>query len=157
MRRIGWSVLGLILVLLLVACGSAQSEGGTSGGDHVFDYGGDVTLRILSGSENQELEGILDDFARERGVNIEMEYQGSLDIMRTLQGETVDYDAVWPASSLWLTAGDTQYRVKHAQSISITPVVFGIRQGLAEELGFVGTEVSVSDLLSAIQSGKLNF
>ena len=67
------------------------------------------------------------------------------------------YDAVWPASSLWLTAGDTQYRVKHAQSISITPVVFGIRQGLAEELGFVGTEVSVSDLLSAIQSGKLNF
>ena len=61
--------------------------------------GGDVTLRILSGSENQEPEGILDDFARERGVNIEMEYQGSLDIMRTLQGETVDYDAVWPASS----------------------------------------------------------
>ena len=29
-----------------------------------------VTLRILSGSENQEPEGILDDFARERGVNI---------------------------------------------------------------------------------------
>ena len=88
MRRIGWSVLGLILVLLLVACGSAQSEGGTSGGDHAFNYGGDVTLRILSGSENQELEGILDDFARERGVNIEMDYQGSLDIMRALQGET---------------------------------------------------------------------
>ena len=90
-------------------------------------------------------------------MNIEMEYQGSLDIMRTLQGETVDYDAVWPASSLWLTAGDTQYRVKHAQSISITPVVFGIRQSLAEELGFVGREVSVSNLLSAIASGKLNF
>ena len=64
---------------------------------------------------------------------------------------------MWPASSLWLTAGDTQYRVKHAQSISITPVVFGIRQSLAEELGFVGREVSVSDLLSAIQAGKLNF
>ena len=62
-------------------------------GEQAFHYGGDVTLRILSGSENQELEGILDDFARERGVNIEMEYQGSLDIMRTLQGETVDYDA----------------------------------------------------------------
>ena len=56
--------------------------------------------------------------------------------MRTLQGESIDYDAVWPASSLWLTAGDTQYRVKHTQSISITPVVFGIRQSLAEELGF---------------------
>ena len=51
---------------------------------------------------------------------------------------------MWPASSLWLTAGDTQYRVKHAQSISITPVVFGIRQGLAEELGFVGDVVEVN-------------
>ena len=75
--------------------------------------------------------------------------------MRTLQGESIEYDAVWPASSLWLTAGDTRYRVKHAHSISVTPVVFGIRRSLAEELGFVGREVSVSDLLSAIESGQL--
>lgn len=162
MKRAVLSACILAFALLLTACGPASSDSITSAsdpasGEQAFNYGGDVTLRILSGSENQELEDILDDFAREYGVNIQMDYQGSLDIMRTLQGETVDYDAVWPASSLWLTAGDTQYRVKHAQSISITPVVFGIRQGLAEELGFVGTEVSVSDLLSAIQSGKLNF
>ena len=162
MKRTVLSVCILALALILTACSptlsdSTASADNSSGGEHTFNYGGDVTLRILSGSENQELEGILDDFARERGVNIEMNYRGSLDIMRTLQGESIDYDAVWPASSLWLTAGDTQYRVKHTQSISITPVVFGIRQSLAEELGFVGTEVSVSDLLSAIQSGKLNF
>lgn len=157
MKRTVLSVCILALTLILTACGPAPSDSTDSGRDHVFDYGGDVTLRILSGSENQELEGILDDFARERGVNIEMDYQGSLDIMRTLQGESIDYDAVWPASSLWLTAGDTQYRVKHAQSISITPVVFGIRQSLAEELGFVGREVSVADLLDAIRSGQLNF
>ena len=162
MKRTVLSVCILALALILTACSptlsdSTASADNSSGGEHTFNYGGDVTLRILSGSENQELEGILDDFARERGVNIEMDYRGSLDIMRTIQGESIDYDAVWPASSLWLTAGDTQYRVKHTQSISITPVVFGIRQSLAEELGFVGTEVSVSDLLSAIQSGKLNF
>lgn len=162
MKRTVLSVCILALALILTACSptlsdSTASADNSSGGEHTFNYGGDVTLRILSGSENQELEGILDDFARERGVNIEMDYRGSLDIMRTLQGESIDYDAVWPASSLWLTAGDTQYRVKHTQSISITPVVFGIRQSLAEALGFVGTEVSVSDLLSAIQSGKLNF
>ena len=115
MKRTVISACILALALILSACGPALSDSTDSGGDHAFDYGGDVTLRILSGSENQELEGILDDFARERGVNIEMEYQGSLDIMRTLQGESIDYDAVWPASSLWLTAGDTQYRVKHTQ------------------------------------------
>ena len=162
MKRAVLSACILAFALLLTACGPASSDSTASAsdpasGEQAFNYGGDVTLRILSGSENQELEDILDDFAREYGVNIQMDYQGSLDIMRTLQGETVDYDAVWPASSLWLTAGDTQYRVKHAQSISITPVVFGIRQSLAEELGFVDTEVSVNDLLSAIQSGKLDF
>ena len=158
MKRILSLLLSITLLLLLPACGSSTAEEDDSGGSgHAFDYGGGVTLRILSGSENQELEEILDAFARQENINIEMTYQGSLDIMRTLQGETVDYDAVWPASSLWLTAGDTQYRVKHAQSISITPVIFGIRQSLAEELGFVGREVSVSDLLNAIQSGKLKF
>ena len=92
MKRAVLSVCILALALILTACGptpsdSAVSTGDSASGEHAFHYGGDVTLRILSGSENQELEGILDDFARERGVNIEMEYQGSLDIMRTLQGE----------------------------------------------------------------------
>ena len=111
----------------------------------------------MSGSENEELEPILVNFAEEQNVRIEMTYQGSLDIMRALEQEEIPYDGVWPASSLWLSVGDTNFKVKHAESISITPVVFGIRQSLAEELGFVGREVSVSDLLEAIRGGKLRF
>ena len=153
MKRLNCAILALLMILGLSACGTSSQAGNNSGGQ-TLDQGRGVTLRILSGSENRELEEILDAFAQKENINIEMDYQGSLDIMRTLQGESVDYDAVWPASSLWLTAGDTQYRVKHAESISITPVIFGIRQSLAEELGFVGREVSVSDLLEAIQSGK---
>ena len=64
---------------------------------------------------------------------------------------------MWPASSLWLSVGDDAHRIQHAQSISITPVVFGIRMSLAQELGFVGREVSVVDLLAAIREGKLSF
>ena len=59
--------------------------------------------------------------------------------------------------SLWLNVGDTNHRVKHAESISITPVVFGIRKSLAGDLGFVGREVSVRDVLSAIESGEVAF
>ena len=53
--------------------------------------------------------------------------------------------------------GDTQHLVKHSQSVSLTPVVFGIRQSLAEELGFIGRDVSVNDILAAINSGKMKF
>lgn len=148
-------IIGTVL-FLLSGCSWADGEA-VSENSQVFDYGGSQTLRILSGSENRELEQILDDFAREEHINIVMEYQGSLDIMRALESGTTDYDAVWPASSMWISAGDTSHRVKHSASISITPVVFGIRQSLAEELGFVGQEVSVSDILSAVSDGKLEF
>ncbi len=156
-KRIGraWIACLLFACLFLCACGSGE-ENGSREADTVLGSGHAV-LRILSGSENQELEPILEEFAEEENIRIEMTYQGSLDIMRTLGAEEIPYDAVWPASSLWLNVGDTEHRVKHAESVSITPVVFGIRQSLAEELGFVGKEVSVGDLLEAIRSGRLRF
>ena len=147
----------LLLALLtaaavLTGCDTAAD----SGADTVLGSGG-KTLRIVSGSENRELEPILEDFAKSEGVRIEMTYQGSLDIMRLLEGEELPYDAVWPASSLWLDAADTPLNLKHAESISITPVVFGIRQSLAQELGLVGKDVKVGDLLEPIRGGNLKF
>lgn len=161
------AVMGLSM-LTVTGCGSGSipgNEAGSSSGsaDQVFDGGGKETLRILSGSENKELADILQDFASQEKINIEMDYKGSLDIMRTLGEDPIadedgnTYDAVWPASSMWITAGDTAHKVKHAESISITPVIFGIRKSLAEELGFTDKKVYVRDLLEAIQSGKLKF
>ena len=157
-----YAVLAMIILLAVLgfsAClgaGGGQTAGTGQEADTVIGNGRQ-SLRILSGSENQELEPILEDFSRESGIRVEMTYQGSLDIMRVLEQDEIAYDAVWPASSLWLNVGDTGYRVKHGESVSISPVVFGIRQSLAEELGFVGREVSVRDILDAITAGKLKF
>ena len=57
---------------------------------------GSSVLRIISGSENAELEPILEKFAKQENIRIEMTYQGSLDIMRLLGEEEIPYDAVWP-------------------------------------------------------------
>lgn len=114
-------------------------------------------IRILSGSENQELEDIINACSEATGVEIQMEYKGSVDIMRELENGAPDYDAVWPASSIWVSMGDTGHLIKHSQSISMTPVVFGIRESLAEKLGFVGEKVSVNDILTAIRDGEMSF
>lgn len=114
-------------------------------------------LKIVSGSENQELEGIIKEFEDKNNIKIEMTYKGSIDIMNELLNGAPDYDAVWPANSIWINMGDTGKLVKYQESIMTTPVVFGIRKSLAEELGFVGTEVSVKDILKAIQDKKLTF
>lgn len=115
------------------------------------------TIRILSGSENKVLENILAECSKETGVEIEMTYKGSVDIMNTLKDGATEYDAVWPASSLWISLGDTQHLVKYDTSVSISPVVFGIGSSLAKKLGFVDHEVSVSDILDAISQKKLTF
>ena len=150
--------------LLLAGCGGAPGGAVQSGGQDAADgqdtaggQGAGETIRILSGSENQELEAIIDQCSQETGVNIQMEYKGSVDIMRELESGAQDYDAVWPASSIWTSMGDTGHLIKHSQSVSITPVVFGIRESLARELGFVGRDVSVNDILSAIREGKMSF
>ncbi len=117
----------------------------------------DPVLTLVSGSENQDLEAILEEFTKDHHVAIAIKYLGSLDIMHILEQDVVPYDAVWPASSLWISVGDNQHRVKHLSSISVTPVIFGIRKSLAEELGFVDKQVTVKDILTAIQAGKLRF
>ena len=154
-------VLAFALCALFSLCSALLSgcipQTAPAGGAHTFGSGLGEKIRILSGSENQELEGILKECAKKTGVNLEITYQGSVDIMRTLQQGAGEYDAVWPASSLWLSLGDTGHLVKHAQSVSLTPVVFGIRESLAQELGFTQGDVSVRDILQAIREGKMSF
>ncbi|MGN0666321.1 MAG: substrate-binding domain-containing protein [Huintestinicola sp.] len=115
------------------------------------------TIRILSGSENKELSDLLDDCSYKTGVEIEMTYKGSVEIMNELKNGAEDYDAVWPASSIWLSLGDERHIIKHDKSISSSPVVFGIKKSLAENLGFTSGKVSVNDILGAINSGDLSF
>ncbi|NLZ88751.1 MAG: VWA domain-containing protein [Clostridiales bacterium] len=146
----------LALMLFLSACTKEKTDTGDNP-PTIGESSYPITLRIVSGSENKELEPLLSRFSKENRIALDMKYQGSVEISRILGQDTVPYDAVWPASSMWISLGDTKHRVKYTESVSITPVVFGIRQSLARELGFVGTQVSVRDILAQIQNGKLSF
>ena len=53
--------------------------------------------------------------------------------------------------------GDTNNVVKHDKSIFTSPVVFGIKQSKAEELGFTKNDVMVEDILQAVEQKKLSF
>ena len=160
-RKFG-TALTLFLAFALLLTGCAGSPGEAKTEEKERDASAEImkadgTIRILSGSENEELEAVIDECSQATGVEIEMDYKGSVDIMRALESGAEEYDAVWPASSIWLSMGDVSHLVKHSQSISMTPVVFGIRDSLAEELGFKGKDVSVKDILAAIQGGKMSF
>lgn len=155
-RRIG-SVLfaGLCILPVVVGCSSAFT---TTDGDR-------PTFRILTGTENRVLfddpnsdePTLMERFAEQEGIKFVPTYQGSVDTMIDLQSGAAQYDAVWPASSIWLDLGDTQHAVSRTESIMGTPVVFGIKKSKAEALGWIGVDVTVDDILNAAESGRLTF
>jgi len=120
-------------------------------------HGGNKSFTLVAGSENEPLEPILKEFAKQQGYDVNFAYKGSVDIMLDLQADSTVADAVWPASGLWITLGDNKHKVKYARSILTSPVVFGIKKSLAEKLGFVGHPVKVADILAAIRNKQLKF
>ena len=125
-----------------------------------FVFGGNrapsVSLSIVSGSENRPLEPLIQDWARENRVDVQVTYMGSVDISREVaRGLDTEFDAVWPAHSLWVELGDRQNVVSSCSSILRSPVVLGLRQSIAERLGWVGRDdVTIQDISTAASDGS---
>lgn len=137
----------------MIGCGEKKES------DKGSDTRSAMIFWIVSGSENKEIEPIVQEFANKEGVSIRFEYQGSIDIMLMLaeQGKQMKYDAIWPANSLWISLGDEQKVVKYSESILRSPVVLGVKKSLANQLGWIDKPITVSDILHAAQSGQLRF
>ena len=144
--------------------GTADGNG-TSATTQTFQPSGGkptATLSIASGSENKEVAVAIQKAADQSNVAVTMHYMGSLEIMNALKAGGQDHDAVWPASSMWISMGDTKHIVKDAASTSTTPIVFGIAKSKAVKLGWTDDTgatkpVSTADILAAVSDGKLTF
>jgi Ca-activated chloride channel family protein len=141
MKRVWKIVIVSLVILSTIGCGKSSQQ------DFV----------IISGSENETLQPILDQFGQKNNVKIVMHYKGSVEIMQGLAQAEIPYDAVWPANSLWISLGDKNRKVKDAKSMMTSPVVFGIKKSLAQQLGFVGKTVQVKDILGAIRQQRFSF
>lgn len=163
--RLRWTaMLGLVCMGFLAACNDGgppppKTDRGTAASDAAASALSGVRLEIVSGSENKSLEPMVKAFGARMGADIQMRYMGSVDIALELEkGTAVDFDAAWPANSLWLVLGDRQKALKHDKSIMRSPVVFGVKTSVAERLGWIGKpDVTVDDVLTAAESGALSF
>lgn len=113
-------------------------------------------FRIISSTENKDLEPIIQDYARKNDIDLDVEYAGTIEIMDRLNNNE-EFDAVWTSNSIWLYMLNNSSKVKNSKSTSINPVVFGIKKSKADELGFIGKEIYTKDILSAIKANKLKF
>lgn len=114
------------------------------------------TFNIIASQENEDLEEVIQNYAKTKKYNINIEYAGTLDVMEKLNnGE--QYDAVWVSNSIWLYMLDDNVKVSNSKYTSINPIVFGIKKSKAKELGFTDKTIKTKDIVNAISNGKLKF
>lgn len=113
-------------------------------------------LAIVAGSENKDLEPLIQDWADQNNIALTMTYLGSVDISRELEkGKDGAFDAVWPAHSLWIALGDSRKATKYAQSILRSPVVLGVKTSIARQLGWIGRDdITIQMIAQAARDKK---
>lgn len=128
------------LVLLLAACARPT-----------------VSLKVLGGSELSDLKPILDDVARQTGVQLDITYTGTLDgTERLLSGEAPDLAWFSSARTLQLQPG-LRGRLLASEKIMLSPVVLGVKGSDARRWGWAGRPVSWKEIAAKAASGELSY
>ena len=123
----------------------------TSEGENV-----ERSLRIISSTENKDLEPIIKESETKHEMNIEIEYAGTLEMMDLLNNGA-DYDAVWASNSIWLYMLEDTVKLSETKSTSINPIIFAVKNSKATELNFIGRDIFTQEIVDAIRNNQLKF
>lgn len=145
----------LCIIIFLIICYLFADMDSENNGKK-FNNDSDV-IRIISSSENEDLEPIIQNYAKQKGYKISIDYAGTLDITEKLNNEDNNYDGVWLSNSIWMYTLNNKVKTSDSKCTSINPIVFGIKKSKAQELGFIGKTVYTRDIVDAISNGKLKF
>ncbi|GAA1443556.1 VWA domain-containing protein [Nocardiopsis tropica] len=140
---------GAAALALVLAAGACTVPGGAAD-----------TLRVLAGSEIADLEPLLEEVSERTGVTVELDYTGTLDgLARVAGGDTDGYDAVWFGSNRYLHLdGDGRTAVHTETPVMVSPVVLGVTESRADELGWTGgAEVTWADVSRAVAEEGLTY
>ena len=116
----------------------------------------ETTLKVLAGSELQDMEPVLRDMEAATGVRLQMDYAGSLDgAERLAGGEKADLAWFSHGKYLSLLAGS---RVAAQEKIMLSPVVLGVRESQARTWGWTdNSNLTWRDIAAKVTSGELRY
>lgn len=146
-------IVSLVLVIMFIKAITGSFKGVSSYNRRELSN----SLRILSSYENKSVENEVVKYAKSKGKKVEFTYLGDLDIVSELNNNSSNYDAVWISNSMWLYMLDNTYLTSDSKSISVSPVVFGIKKSKAEELGLINSDVTNTTILNLIKEQKIKY
>ncbi|MBV5296778.1 MAG: VWA domain-containing protein [Rhodoferax sp.] len=143
------TLLGLC-ALLLASCGKQDTAAAPPDSAS--------TLSVLAGSELKDIEPLLPALTQATGITLQMRYVGTLEAVEKLQaGEAVD--AAWLASNRYaMLVPAAKARIAASERTMLTPVVLGIKDSKATELGWKNNpNITWKDIAQAAAQGKFTF
>jgi Ca-activated chloride channel family protein len=115
-------------------------------------------LSVLAGSELKDIEPLLPNVEKATGIHVVMRYAGTLEAVERLQsGEQLD--VAWLASNHYaMLIPAVKARIAASERTMLTPVVLGIKQSKARELGWENNpNLTWKDIADAATKGKFTF
>ena len=153
-RTIGIGVVfGCILLVLIVAF-SFVTLGSLVVKTISYENG---SLHILSSNDNKDLEKGIVEYANKEGFKVTFDYLGDLEMIDVLNNKSDEYDAVWISNSVWLYMLKDSKLTSEAKSISVSPVVLGIKKSKAKELNLMREDITNNDILNLIKEKKIKY
>lgn len=143
------------LGILLTGCSGNSTSNAASG---LTD--GPNVLRVIAGSEVSDMAPILADLKNETGVEIKLDYAGTLEGTQNVANGSVNgkYDASWFPSNRYLALLDGgSAAVAKEQKIMSSPVVLGVKADVASSLGWDKESPTWQKILEAVKAKKLTY
>ncbi|MGA5816571.1 extracellular solute-binding protein [Kitasatospora sp. NPDC094028] len=118
-------------------------------------------LRVLAGSELQDVQPVLEEAAKATGVSVQFTWTGSLDGADTVSSGRAEgkFDAVWFPSDQYLRLDQTgRTKVLSETPVMVSPVAVGVRSSVLSGLGWGdGSKVTWAQIGDAAAAGKLAY
>ena len=158
MKRSPLNFLGALLVccMLLSACDKTTQQSASQ--QSAAQEDDPDRLLVLAGSELKDIEALLPSIKAATGVELVPKYAGTLEAVERLQGGEA-FDLAWLASNRYASlVPAVKARIAASERTMLTPVVLGIKQSRARELGWENNPtLTWKDIASAAVVGKFTF
>ncbi|MFI2610100.1 substrate-binding domain-containing protein [Kitasatospora sp. NPDC018619] len=162
MKRRG--LLAAALAAVLAAASACTSDGGKPAPDPDGPPAATAApgvLRVLAGSELQDLAPVLEDARKATGVTVQFSWTGTLDGADAVSSGRADgkYDAVWFPSNQYLRLDPAgRSKLVSETPVMVSPVAIGVRTATLGELGWGdGSKVTWAQVGAAAAAGRLPY
>ncbi len=141
------------LLILLAACDNNATDEKATVSDN------STVLKVIAGSELKDIEPMLETIKQKTGVQLQIEYIGTLDGAEKITAQQEPFDIAWFSHAKYLSLLQADKKLIQAQDkIGISPVIPAVKESLAKKWGWIDNpNITWTDIAAKVKAGELKY